>query len=77
MTTIAQHRASAGLQAVAGVVEDHFDRWAAEVDRLKVLNAGLVAALEQINDHNHNSSVAAKNMGAIAYAALLAVKGET
>lgn len=34
MATIAQHRASTGLQAIAGLVEDHLNRWATEVDRL-------------------------------------------
>lgn len=48
MATIAQHRASTGLQAIAGLVEDHLDRWATEVDRLKAANAVLVVALQSV-----------------------------
>lgn len=48
MATQAQHRVSTGLQAISRLVEDHLDRWATGVDRLKGLNAQLVEALKSV-----------------------------
>ena len=81
MTTIAHHRAQMGQVAITALVTDHLDRWAAEVDRLKGLNAGLVKALEtlaaaEIGEPSLHAKEYERQVKEIATAALDTMKGE-
>ena len=76
--TLAHLRAEAGALTITVAVETQLFRWAAEVDRLKALNAKLVEALKQAVDSRAPDYAEAEHPGWCdrTDAALKAMKGE-